>query len=333
MMETDTGLKEPSMDKQYSWKHLFMLGIISMTLSSFFPLSIFAPFPIALMIILHGRSKGILVGAVCLTIFMTFSLKYQVSPVLGVFFATAFIFALFISEIILRGINPIRGFIGSGFTLLLIVILLLAIMSITSGFSLMTQLEENIMHLIIEFKQNNPALLTTGGEEGRIFRDFVSDPRNIIQEMLRWGPITMFLTIFAGLWISMFTLLRNSKFWRKKHGYNFTLKDFVHFKMPEYLVWPLIGGLFLALAGEYILPGQTGTTIGIYILYGLGIFYFFHGFGIYMDFLTHIRIVGFIRTALVVITVLMAWRIVAVIGVFDMWVNFRKFLKRKDNTN
>lgn len=32
-----------------------------------------------------------------------------------------------------------------------------------------------------------------------------------------------------------------------------------------------------------------------------------------------------------IITVFAVWRVLVIVGVFDMWINFRKYFKKKDN--
>lgn len=87
-------------------------------------------------------------------------------------------------------------------------------------------------------------------------------------------------------------VLRNSVIWKQKISYPYSLRDIIEFKVPEFFVWPLIAGLALFLGGEYFL-GEKAEVIAVNILYCLSIFYFFQGFGVLADFLTHIRIVGF----------------------------------------
>ena len=85
----------------------------------------------------------------------------------------------------------------------------------------------------------------------------------------------------------------------------------------------------MTMWGEFL--GEWGPVMGISLLKILGVFYFFQGFGIYVDFLDHVRIFGFLRSILVVLIVLTANQMLALVGLFDMFVNFRKFLKKKDH--
>jgi uncharacterized membrane protein len=77
--------------------------------------------------------------------------------------------------------------------------------------------------------------------------------------------------------------------------------------------------------------GKTAAVVGGNILYCLGVFYLFQGFGIYNDFLKYLRIRGFVKTLFIVFTLVMAFKFLAIIGMFDLWFDFRKYLT--NNTN
>jgi Predicted membrane protein (DUF2232) len=124
-------------------------------------------------------------------------------------------------------------------------------------------------------------------------------------------------------------ILRNSLFWRQKVKYPFGIRDFLRFKVPDYFVYPLILSLVLTLGGEYVL-GERGTLVGGNLLYCLGIFYFFHGLGIFVDLLDYLKVFGLLRTLMFAITFLFAWRVLVIAGVFDLWVNFRKFFNKSN---
>ena len=60
------------------------------------------------------------------------------------------------------------------------------------------------------------------------------------------------------------------------------------------------------------------------------VFYFFQGFGVMSDLLTFLGIMGFFRSIMVMIVILMANYLIAAAGLFDNWFDFRKyFVKRK----
>jgi uncharacterized membrane protein len=79
--------------------------------------------------------------------------------------------------------------------------------------------------------------------------------------------------------------------------------------------------------------GKIASVVGGNILYCLGVFYLFQGFGVYSDFLQYLRIRGFLKTLFIVFTLVMAFKFLAIIGMFDLWFDFRKYLTNTNNKN
>lgn len=64
----------------------------------------------------------------------------------------------------------------------------------------------------------------------------------------------------------------------------------------------------------------------------MGVFYLFQGFGVYNDFLKYLKIGGFIKTMFIAFTFILANKFLAILGIFDLWFDFRRFFtnKKKD---
>ena len=75
---------------------------------------------------------------------------------------------------------------------------------------------------------------------------------------------------------------------------------------------------------------EMAGAIGLTGLSTLGVFYFFQGFGIYLAFLDSFKVTGFVRTLLVVATVMMANKMIAIIGLLDMFLDFKKMINKND---
>ncbi|MBL6991192.1 MAG: DUF2232 domain-containing protein [Bacteriovoracaceae bacterium] len=330
MNDDTTKFDKSGNEKQLTWAHLIFLGVSSVLLCSFAPLSIFAPFPLTMAFLLYGNLKTWGMGLGCFLLLSVLSFQYEVPQLLSGLFVVAFFYALLLSRIIWKQIHPQVGFVKTGLILVSITFGIVFLIAIISEKSLLGQLEEIITSAIMQFKTQNPSFLKGGGNDARVLQDLFANPKDIAKEILYWGPATIFISVFIGLWPNLFMVLRNGRVWRKKIHYQYLTKDFIHFRVPEIFVWPLIVSLVLLLGGEYII-GEFGPIIGGNLLYSLGIFYFFQGVGIYLDLLTHLRIFRFFRTMLLVFTTIMAWKVLALIGVFDMWINFRKFFKKNNN--
>lgn len=95
---------------------------------------------------------------------------------------------------------------------------------------------------------------------------------------------------------------------------------------PDYLVWALIGcGLLI------LLPSSATRMIGLNVLLILMTIYFFQGMAIVSFYFEKKQVPRLFRILLYTLIALQQLALIAVIGIglFDMWVNFRKLGKIK----
>jgi uncharacterized protein YybS (DUF2232 family) len=248
-------------------------------------------------------------------------------------YLTAFLYAILIAEVILRNINPVKGLIYAGLILVSIIGGSLVGFNQLSKISVKTELQTSVVKLMTMVKEQNKdnEALNSNGEEARAFQDFISKPEELSNEIYSVLPAIIFVFAFFGLWVSLYMTLRNSVVWRYKNLYSYTLKDLINFRAPDFFVWPLIVSLVCIVGGDYGLP-KVAEIVGNNLLYCLGVFYLFQGFGVYNAFLHYLKIGGFLKTMFVVFTLVMAYKFLAILGMFDLWFDFRKFLinKKKD---
>ena len=317
-------------NKQQTWSRWIFLGLLSMALSSFVPMSIFAPAPLAIAYLIYGRKMGLILSVMGGGTFAVMSALTGTSPMLvALYFVSAF-YAVLVAEIILRKVEPVKGLIKTGGFIIGIIVLLFGLMDMMGEASISSLVDDIVNSFITKIKTDNSELLAGGTEQARVIKSYIEHPEDITKEILAWIPSMLFITVFLTLWTSLFLVLRNSTQWRSFVKYPFSTRSLSRFKVPDYFVYPLIVSLALTLGGEYLGVGELGVSIGANLLYCLGVFYFFQGFGIYLDFLNFLKIIGIMRSLLVLMTIMMAWKLLVFVGIFDMWINFRKFLKRKD---
>lgn len=327
----DTFTLEP---EHNSLVKLVFLGVIALALSASGPLSLFAAVPLCLVFLLFGRAKGvILVFTGLLATIGLAQLSMSLSHVWGIYLFAA-LNCLVITEHLFRKTTPTKGVVNSGFIMLGVLGAFFVIFTTSLNTSLEGEVEKTVMQTIEAIKSNkeNQAFLKGNDEKAIALREFVENPKEVVTQIMNWLPALIFVSVFFTIWVSYFILLRNGLFWRHKIKYPYSLKDLTGFRLPDYFVWPLIVGLALYAGGEYVF-GPSSEVIGGNILFALGVFYFFQGFGIYLDTLTHFKIFGLFRTILIMMTLFMAWQIVVLLGVFDTWVDFRKFLKKKEKND
>ena len=168
--------------------------------------------------------------------------------------------------------------------------------------------------------------MKTGGEDARILSDILSSPEKTVTQIIRWSPSLLVSVIFGGLWVCLGVVIKNAPLWRDRLAYPWNSSHFLAFTMPFHSVWFLILGMVCYLLGDP--AGDSLRVIGGNVLYCMGVFYFFQGFGILIDFLVHVNISGILRTIFIITAVVMGWKLIVLLGVFDMWFNFRKFFKK-----
>jgi hypothetical protein len=320
-------------DQRASYGKLIFLAVISIALCSFGPLSVFAPVPLILVFLLYGRLTTLAIGGVTTTALWFISAKYPVPFVIGGMYLSAFLYAILIAEVILRNINPVKGLITSGLILVMLVGGTLTAANLSGKISVKEELSKSVTKLLGMVKEQNKdnEAMNAGGEEARALQDLLSKPDELANQIYAILPSIIFVFAFFGLWVSLYMTLRNSMIWRYKHLYAYSLKDLINFRAPEIFVWPLIVSLVCIVGADYGLP-KAAEIIGSNLLYCLGVFYLFQGFGVYNAFLQYLRIGGFLKTMFVVFTLVMAYKFLAILGMFDLWFDFRKFFtnKKKD---
>lgn len=319
-------------DTRASVGKLLFLAIIAVALCSFGPMSVFAPVPLILAFLLYGRMTTLFLGGVSAGILWLLSMKFTQLPFLLVgMYLTAFLYAVLVAEVIFRNMDPVKGLVRAGAILVTILGVSLFWYDQLGHNPLKTQILRGIETTFSKVKESNKEVIATGGEEGRAVADMLSRPQELANEIYGILPSIVFIFVFVGLWISLYMTLRNSLIWRYKNLYTYSLRDLIHFKAPDFFVYPLIVSLVLMLGADYGL-GKTASVVGGNLLYCLGVFYLFQGFGIYSDFLQYLRIRGFVKTMFIVFTVVMAFKFLAILGMFDLWFDFRKYLKNTENT-
>ncbi len=310
---------------------LILMGAISLILCMSFIMSIFTPFPIAFAAVIYGRVKGYGIGLATWLISLILSLTAFGDLTIFMAYSMSLVVAVAISEIVQRGISPVKGMVKFGGSLILAILFLLLI--IVKGFNvdikanLVEQIKNN--KEIFELQKEKIEKAQTDTKESFDIIALLSQPEVLADEVLKEAPSYFFIGTFLIIWANLFLLLRSNRMVQKFVPPQYTEKDLLRIKVPDHFIWIVIVGFLMFLWGESL--GAVYPLIGMNILKFLGIFYFFQGFGIYLDFLDYARLTGFLRTVLVMLTILTAAQFIAIVGLFDMFVNFRRFFNRNKN--
>ena len=311
-----------------SGHQLYMMGMTSVLLCVSLLMSLFTPYPLGLSSLLYGRSKGIAVSALSAVVsFFLIRFVYG-SGDLFLFFVFSSLIGLSMAEIVRRNINPIKGILGIGIAVTLlsagVLFTALDMKGTTIKKALLVEIEKIQPSLDEQRKKLEASSEAVDAEVLTLFKD----PSKLADTIIAAVPSSFLMMLFIMLWANMFMLLKSSRLVDGTLGSSYNEKYLLRFKMPDHMIWAVIASLVLTLWGDQVDPNLA--LIGVTILKTLGVFYFFQGFGIYLDFLNSFKVTGFLRVALVTVTVLAANQMLALIGLFDMFVNFRKFLKNNN---
>ena len=291
-------------------------------------MSVFAPFPIALAIIMYGRTKGYLTGLAGLVASFAFATMVYGDLTLFGFYFCVLLFGSAIAEIILRGFAPVKGLVVFGLSFILVAAgsfgMMVKSMNTTPKAFIIQQIE-NSADKIAEQKK----LVEVSGDKDAIqVLQLLDRPELLADEMIQSFPSYFFMGVFIMLWFNMFLALKGRRLLFSGDDYQYTEKNLLNFKVPFAFVPVLAVGLILAVWGEQ-LGSVTYETIGFLIIKCLGVFYFFQGFGVFSDLLNFVGLAGFFRILIVMITIFMGSYLIAVAGLFDNWFEFRKYFKKR----
>jgi hypothetical protein len=292
-------------------------------------MAVFAPFPLALGIIMYGRVKGYFIALMGLVLSFMFASAVYGDVTLFGFYACVVIFAVGIAEIVMRGFSPIKGMVTFGLAFVLMISGAFALMMN----SLNTRPKQFIIDQIAKssdkIAEQKKVVEQSGDKDSIQVLQLLDRPDLLAEEMMDSFPSYFFMGVFLMLWFNMFLVLKSRRLLFSGNDYPYDEKSLLNFKVPFELVPVLVIGLVLAIWGDQFgsLPYET---IGFTLIKCLGIFYFFQGFGLLSDLLNFLGIVGFFRTLIVILTIFTGSYLVAVAGLFDNWFEFRKyFVKRK----
>lgn len=306
-------------------KKLLMLGVASV-LVFFLTMSIpylisFAAFPLVIAITYYERRLSLTLMGVCMMavyIILSF-MGDSVSLMLFPMYLVVVFIANLVGEVLKRKVHPSEGVKYIGVVLIALIFVGGNILLEAYRTEIVAFLTNQLVEIRDQISQDNPA-------SAEQFQVLIGS----IDSVLYLVPSGSFITVFLGIWFNLYMILKGHRGLQQRLQYPYSAKDLTFFKMPEWSVY-----IALAVLAVYAIPSEyIDKQYEIYarsFSYVLGTFFFLQGFGIYLDYLAHIKVGGFFRSILIAITVVFGNLIVAGIGIFDMWFDFRKHFKQKEN--
>ena len=305
------------------------------SLSLFFVLSgalmFFATVPLAIAFILYGAKRAWLANGVTLVLCLILSLNYPNTLSVFVGYAGMLLISYLIASIVWNKENPITGVVKRGLGLIAIGILVVASVEIAKPGLIESSVTSTV---VMQAEKLHETLSTTTGAQGEMLRnleDLMNKPEIIVDQFLMYGFGSFVAMVFLVLWVGMYIILKNAIVWLGVQSYPYGVRVMTRFRMPFEMVWPLIFALTLCVSYAYEVTGMWSNVIGANLLFSLGVFYFFQGTGLLVDLLRFWGILGFFRTAIVLVVAMTSYELLFMFGVLDTWINFRKFLNKEKN--
>ena len=297
-------------------------------------MALFAPVPMTISQLIFGPWLSTLLTIVVTGIGQAIIMKAGAGST-GIYLLSSMflvtICALTVSVQMKKNSRPIHIFMKSGAIIFTFLTLTLGglneVYKAQGGVSFV--LNQSVSQVMNTVRENNKDILEKNTEEARVLQSFLKSQDDLVVEVMNHLPSILFVMSFMMTWISFYSVLRLTKIWRYNLYYPYGTRELLGFKTPEYFVYPLIIGLGLFLAESFGV-GKIFGVVGLNMLYMLGVFYLIQGFGIFYDFLTFVKIGGIFKSLTIFFTLTTGYKFLALLGIFDLWFNFRKFLIKKN---
>lgn len=276
------------------------------------PLGIFsgilAPFPAAYNRLIHGRISSLLVILGAAT---------AITALFGIFAGSLYLgmcgmIGILMPELLLRGISGSRSLFWTTAANLLVFSVGLFAYSSVSSINL-----QQLISLEISDSMKQAIVLYEGGgvpgEELELLKRTMATAAELLQRLYP-SLVTIMLVGIAGCNLALI----------KKSMANTAVKldiaDFSTFRNPDTLVWVLI-----AIGFSLLLPVSPVTTPTLNILLIICMLYFFQGMAVVTAMIKKHSVPLFVRILLYAVLVIQPYllALIAGIGIFDLWVDFR----------
>jgi len=294
---------------------IFVISVLVPLLGFFF--SIFIPLPILFYRMKLGRNTGMIVpiGTLIIIILILGGISIDI-----LFFAELFLLGFIMSELFERKLTIEKTIfytcgivLGTGFAGLLFYSNTLNI----GIFALLSEYVKQNFELAMELNRSMGMTEKNLDKVSEYFHQVEYYVVHILPAMITM--LTLFIT-WANLLIARPMLKGKSLFFPDFGKLN-------HWKAPENLIWGIIASGILLF-----FPDRGLKMVGASIFIILGAIYFFHGMAIVSFYFEKKNIPKMMRSLFyfLMVTQYFLWFIIIGLGVFDMWLDFRKISPKNE---
>lgn len=293
---------------------IITMGII--TVSVYIPIlgffcSLFLPLPVLFYRSKLGRKNGLLIPAVAMTILVILGGGISIDVV---FFLEMLFLGFLLSELFELNLSVEKTVLYACGGVLLTGCVGLVLYSNVSAISIYSLVSAYIAQNL----EMTVALYQGMGASEEFIHTFSTSLDKIQQGLIRIVPAMVTASFLLVTW----TNLIMAKPFLKRRGLfypNFGTLNL--WKSPDWLIWVLIG-----CGGLILMPGTTLKVMGLNGLLVLLLIYFFQGIAIVSFFFEKKKLPRLLRIFLYSLVAIQQVVLLVIIGlgIFDMWLNFRK---------
>jgi uncharacterized protein YybS (DUF2232 family) len=274
-----------------------------------------APFPAAYVRFRHGRWTAIITvlgGTAAMT--ALFGLTA------GTFYLVQCgLIALLMPELLLRGFSAVRSIVWTTAANLALLTMAVVFFSITSGQDLhqlvVAEIQKSVAQAVSIYEKSG-----VKGDELVVLKQTMATAADLV---IRMYPALVTITLIAMAGCNLALLRRFTAF----RGYELNIGEFREYRNPDILVWLLIAAGFSLLATNQIITIPALNILAVIVL-----LYFMQGLAVLFTVIARQSIAGVLRVGLYIMLVLQPYlaALVAVLGIFDLWGDFRTPRKQEN---
>jgi uncharacterized protein YybS (DUF2232 family) len=269
---------------------------------------ILAPFPAAYNRLVHGRTAALIV---------ILGTAAAISALFGIFAGGLYLgmcgmIGFFMPELLLRGVSGSWALFWTTAANLLIFASVFVAYSTLSGINLPqligVEISSNLKQAVALYEKGGVT-----GEELEVIKRSMATASELLQRLYP-ALVTALLVCIAGCNLALVkkTVAKTTS--------GITIGDFSSFRNPDLLVWILI-----ATGCTLLLPVSPVTTPALNILLITTLLYFIQGMAVVSAFIAKNAASTLLRILLYALLIIQPYllALVACIGLFDLWVDFR----------
>ena len=274
-----------------------------------------APFPAAYYRFRHGRGTGIIIvlGA-------TAAMTAYFGLSSGAFYLVQCgLIALLLPELLLRGFSATRAIVWTTAAIVAMLTAAVVFFSITSGQNVhqmaVAEIQKSVAQAVAIYEKSG-----VKGDELAVLKQTMATAADLV---IRMYPALVAITLIGMVGCNLALLRR----FTAGMGFSLNISAFSAYRNPDILVWGLIAAGFALLADNTII-----TTPAINVLAVIVVLYFLQGLAVLSTVIARQSIAGVLRAGLYIMLLLQPYlaALVAAIGIFDLWGDFRTPRKQEN---